>query len=309
MLIIVYRLDVGSIQILERIGLLEDNILHTLQQTLSSSQATLAAEPSKRLQPHGALWTNGDVVLTWSSLLPLLRDEETALPLRAFAEQLRSCRSQETYSPKALPTSPSILETFSEQPDFKGVDTMQLSDSDDTAAVAQSCKEAEASLASEQGVAWEFLKSYMVDTHSKSPILDVGWLEQIRTHALQGGIDFSKPSSWGLPHGVNAAGVAILLLAIALGQLTGIGPQDSPVSATGYVHLALPWIGLATLRPMDIIQNLQARLLLGSYYMWTMRPWEAWCLADSLALEAEKLLTKLDHFSWQSFCTELTTDT
>ncbi|KAH7018585.1 uncharacterized protein B0I36DRAFT_40951 [Microdochium trichocladiopsis] len=96
--------------------------------------------------------------------------------------------------------------------------------------------------------------------------------------------------------GMTGADVAILLLAVSLGDVVRAEIASEPIPASPYVALARPWLALGTyLTPSQGIKALQGNLLLIGYMMWTMRHWDAWCLIDSIASLAEKLMTRYPH--------------
>ncbi|KAL2067682.1 hypothetical protein VTL71DRAFT_15778 [Oculimacula yallundae] len=293
------RLDVGSIQILERIGSAEASILQALEQISPNFRRTRGTVEQSRSIQHsrqaeqdaGLLWMNGDVLMTWSSLLPLLYDHNKASPLQAFAEELRAYSPRFSLAPQVFPTSPTVLATLQVSPDIGAGDPMQVSGTENASSI-QELEEAQTSLSSDHEAIWAWIKSYLISMHSKSPILDLDWLESMSDSAVLNAIDFTRAARDGLPPNTEPAGVAILLLVIALGQITSSAPSAHQLPTSGYVTLALPWLGLAVFSAGESIQVFQAQLLLCSYYMWTMRHWEAWSLADFTALNAEKVLTR-----------------
>ena len=87
--------------------------------------------------------------------------------------------------------------------------------------------------------------------------------------------------------------MAILLLVLTLGEISPkVCPQNKPYKQSYYITLALPWLGVTAFGDAPPMKDLQAQLLLASYYMWILKPWKAWSYSETAAAKAETLLLR-----------------
>ncbi|KAF5700298.1 hypothetical protein FMUND_14382 [Fusarium mundagurra] len=137
------------------------------------------------------------------------------------------------------------------------------------------------------------IRNYVVNIHSKSPILDLDFLKDLEDRLLNDG----ELQNWlvqkALPTGLHPPDMAILLLVLALGELSArTSPEKQQLGQSHYISLALPWLGVTAFSNGSPIKDLQAQLLLASYQMWILKPWKAWCYVETAAAKAETMLLR-----------------
>jgi len=137
------------------------------------------------------------------------------------------------------------------------------------------------------------IRNYVVNIHSKSPILDLEFLKKLEEQLLENNQLPLWPVHKELPAGLQPSDMAILLLVLALGEVsTKISPQNEPLKQSYYITLALPWLGVTAFGNAPPMKDLQAQLLLASYHMWILKPWRAWSYAETAAAKAETILLR-----------------
>lgn len=281
---------------MERIDAIERNILCTLHQLTpeisptqiiragTSNRATKVIEKTPR-----AFWANGDVILAWRPFDMFFSLQSEYELLRNFRENWNKLRQTDVNT--SLIISPTIqLDSQIEVPHGS------VSDARLPINREHSSHDHDYDIRATDETS-HLLERYILQVYSRSPILDLQslyWIADLLTKNL---IDLENPNPVNLPPGIDAEDAAILLLVLALGHVVSFKhPCNQPIEHNHYIRLALPWLGFASFNTRDPIKALQAEFLLASYYMWTMRHWEAWCLADSMASRAEKLLLRYKSF-------------
>lgn len=137
------------------------------------------------------------------------------------------------------------------------------------------------------------IRNYVVNIHSKSPILDLDFLKDLEDRLLNDSELQNWPVQKALPTGLHPPDMAILLLILALGEVSArTSPEKQPLGQSHYITLALPWLGVTAFRNVSPIKDLQAQLLLASYQMWILKPWKAWCYVETAAAKAEAMLLR-----------------
>ncbi|PVH98507.1 hypothetical protein DM02DRAFT_682156 [Periconia macrospinosa] len=270
-------LDKGSVMILERMKAMEDSILRRLDLIPTTADPshgvgyTALRTTTSTFLPPGAFWPNGDVILMWKSIELLILQLPDSQALRSFWEEFKYSQSSSKSSP--IPISPTVYQSGQET----------------EGRLRRSCASDEKDRLMHPEMIHSLVCSYVTHIHSKSPILDLPALSNTAVLVATRRIDPSMLSVAELPSGVEAADMAIVFFALALAQVASSRySQNERIEPNYYVQLALPWLGLSQFG--DITKNLQANLLLSSYYMWTLNHWDAWCIIDATASRAEKLL-------------------
>jgi hypothetical protein len=137
------------------------------------------------------------------------------------------------------------------------------------------------------------IRNYVVNIHSKSPILDLDFLKDLGDRLLKDSELQNWPVQKQLPIGLHPPDMAILLLVLALGEVSSrTAPESHPLGQSSYISLALPWLGVTAYSGGSPIKDLQAQLLLASYQMWILKPWKAWCYIETAAAKAETMLLR-----------------
>ncbi|CCT66576.1 uncharacterized protein FFB20_14638 [Fusarium fujikuroi] len=137
------------------------------------------------------------------------------------------------------------------------------------------------------------IRNYVVNIHSKSPILDLDFLKDLEDRLLKDRELQNWPVQKALPAGLQPPDMTILLLVLALGEVSArASPEKQPLGQSHYMTLALPWLGVTAFSNGSTIKDLQAHLLLASYQMWILRPWKAWCYVETAAAKAETMLLR-----------------
>ncbi|KAL6415606.1 hypothetical protein AUP68_02171 [Ilyonectria robusta] len=291
------KLDRASLLILERIQTMEDSVLQ---------QLNVAALPqSSRHQPTGvdsrpqsrtsAAWPNGDVVMTWHALRPPAIRSGLHSHWGGYRDEL--CAVGATTAVTTPGLSPSIKSEFSHRDPSANMPLTVSSPFNnghfdaDLPMPMDLSSDVTNPLAPE--LAAPLIYNYIVHIHSKSPVLDLDFLRRLLDCLLAGGFVYDGSILTSLPDGFEEPDLAILMLVLALGQVSSeLEPKNQPVRQNNYIKLALPWLGLTAFSGRSPIRDLQAQLLLASYNMWILKPWAAWCYADTAASKAEKLLLR-----------------
>lgn len=290
------RLDRASLLILDRLERVEENILGELGRTLQgipqtprlsiavTSPEVPAAAPSSRPPTQGDIWINGDRVMTWPPILQLLNGKPFVETWRRFQHELD--HGDTTNGLALTMISPTIM---TDDPD-SGHDTFAPGLEDGFSRnVRRPELEDQIPLAEMESL----LQSYILDVHSRYPILDLTQLRHIVESVVRAEFDYRWPLIHRLPSNLAPLDVAMYLLVLALGEIaTKSDPEGQRLPASTFVQLALPWLGFAHFGTRCSIQALQTELLLAIYHMWSLRPWRAWQVVESAATHGEKLLLK-----------------
>lgn len=137
------------------------------------------------------------------------------------------------------------------------------------------------------------IRNYVVNIHSKSPILDLDFLKDLEDRLLEDRELQNWPVQKALPAGLQPPDMAILLLVLALGEVSAwTSPEKQSLGQSHYITLALPWLGVTAFSNGSPIKDLQAQLLLASYQMWILKPWKACCYVETAAAKAETMLLR-----------------
>lgn len=263
-------------------------MLRQLQDVISTQRSTADLNPATINTPDRGvrawgIWPNGDVIITWNAFQnPTVRCGQHR-HWEAYRQELLSSHNGTMESLAGL--SPSIKAEFTRPDptaDFPQSDHIMIDDSSMAANTPTSPDHATS-----------LIRNYVVNIHSKSPILDLEFLKHLESCLLKE----SQIQNWAvhdqLPAGLQSPDMAILLLVLALGEVsTRNSPERESVGQSRYVTMALPWLGVAAFSGGSPIQDLQAQLLLASYHMWTLRPWQAWSYIETAAAKAETILMR-----------------
>jgi hypothetical protein len=139
------------------------------------------------------------------------------------------------------------------------------------------------------------IESYFAHVHSKSPIFDKEWFyslqAQVTRHCWQPQ-HYTGPSS---SRGLCPTRVCIYLLVLALGHITASEENyfpSTPFKSSLYFDYGLSWMGPALYHQngdmcpqqksdgdgedlREWIEKIQCLILVGTHFMWCMRPWDA----------------------------------
>ncbi|RGP78807.1 acid protease [Fusarium longipes] len=280
-------LDKASLLIIERITTMEENLLTRLgdvtafqssANTLDKSTATIPGSKTKSLN----LWPNGDVILSWN----------------VFRHAVARCgqhRHWEVYRHELAPShgimapTPGLSLSIKAEFVYSDIETgafdVKESTPDDIMA--------DDTTPGSPGIAASLIRNYVVNIHSKSPILDLEFLRKLEDELLKDSQLLYWPVHKNLPAGLQPSDVAILLLVLALGEVSTKGnPEKEPLKQSPHIKLALPWLGVTAFSNAPPVKDLQAQLLLASYCMWILKPWRAWCYVEAAAAKAETILMR-----------------
>ncbi|KAF5581874.1 ankyrin repeat-containing protein [Fusarium pseudoanthophilum] len=279
-------LDKASLLILERIQTMESNVLKQLVDATATgplrAPSAISATPASQQRPRSwNQWPSGDIIMSWNALREPITRCGQHRHWELYRNELLSSPdgSSETPGP-----SPSIKAEFA-RPDAAtdSLDYDQVMSDDIPADSTPESANLTASL----------IRSYVVNIHSKSPILDLDFLKDLEDRLLRDGEIQNWPVQKQLPTGLHPPDMAILLLVLALGEVSArTSPEKQPLGQSHYITLALPWLGVTAFSNSSPIKDLQAQLLLASYQMWILRPWKAWCYVEAAAAKAETMLLR-----------------
>jgi hypothetical protein len=267
---------------------MEDNMLKQLQNVTSTQRSATdlnhrTINSSDQAVRAWGIWPNGDVIITWNAFQhPAARCGQHR-HWEAYRQELSS--SQNGMTESSAGPSPSIKTEFTRPgpaADFPQPDHVMSDDLLTTATTPTSPDHATS-----------LIRNYVVNIHSKSPILDLEFLKHLESWLLKDSQLPNWPVHDQLPAGLQPPDMAILLLVLALGEVsTRTSPERESVSQSHYITMALPWLGVTAFSGGSPIQDLQALLLLSSYHMWILKPWEAWSYVETAAAKAETILMR-----------------
>ncbi|KAF5236275.1 hypothetical protein FAUST_6623 [Fusarium austroamericanum] len=254
------------------------NASQNLEPVTNTPARTLPTPKTKSLN----LWPNGDVILTWN----------------VFKDAIARCgqhRHWETYRNELSPSHDLTTSTPSPSPSIKAefVHSNATANESHYDTIMSDATTADAPTPGSPGLTKSLIRNYVVNIHSKSPILDLEFLRKLEDELLKD----TQLQYWSvhsdLPAGLEPPDMAILLLVLALGEVsTKTNPEKEPLKQSYYVTLALPWLGVTAFSNTPPIKDLQAQLLLASYHMWILKPWRAWCYVETAAAKAETILLR-----------------
>lgn len=263
-----------------------------LPQSSRNQHAGVDSRPPSRTS---AAWPNGDVVMTWHALRPPAIRSGLHSHWGEYRDEL--CAVGATTAVTTPGLSPSIKSEFSHRDPSANMPLTVSSPFNnghfdaDLPMPMDLSSDVTNPLAPE--LAAPLIYNYIVHIHSKSPVLDLDFLRRLLDCLMEGGFVHDGSILTSLPDGFEEPDLAILMLVLALGQVSSeLEPKNQPVRQNNYIKLALPWLGLTAFSGRSPIRDLQAQLLLASYNMWILKPWAAWCYADTAASKAEKLLLR-----------------
>ncbi|EWZ80994.1 hypothetical protein FOWG_14996 [Fusarium oxysporum f. sp. lycopersici MN25] len=265
---------------------MESNVLKQLMDATASgalvtSTANLSTSVVKQRPRLWSQWPSGDVIMSWN----VLRE-----PIARCGQH----RHWEMYRNELLPNADGTSETPGPSPSIKAefvrpdaatglFDYDQVMPDD---MLVDSTPESANFTAS-------LIRNYVVNIHSKSPMLDLDFLKDLEDRLLKDSELQNWPVQKQLPIGLHPPDMAILLLVLALGEVSSrTAPESHPLGQSSYISLALPWLGVTAYSGGSPIKDLQAQLLLASYQMWILKPWKAWCYIETAAAKAETMLLR-----------------
>lgn len=277
---------------------MEENILRHMATTTGLEPSIILSDPQTpdcNVIPFlsNVLWPNGDIVMTLNSMSTLVSQLPDSRSILAFNDEIA-----QSYDTERIPTisiSPTIRPRRAHV-DFSGPQSSQSERALSSPAPFQEIQQ------SQMTAEWISMRvrDYIVGIHSTSPILDLEYLRKLADLCMAGCVDYHTAKINLLPLDLQAADVAIFLLVLALGELTTLEtPRDKHIGFNNCMELALPWLGFA--RFGSYIKELQSQLLLSSYFMWTLRHWDAWCVVEAMASKAEQVLLRFDEKFVQVF--------
>jgi hypothetical protein len=279
------RLDRASVLILEHLKTMEAKILEQLDNTLTSRVVAAPTETPEHVatmsrNTRDSTWMNGDVVMTWNALYDPIVKCGLQQVWGAYRKALHDHDDGETSLAPGL--SPSIQAELS----------MEFPRSESNMLTPRTIP-VEAPSPFDPIHVTKLLESYVVNIHSKSPILDLDTLRNLRDQLLALGINHSGTIAEGLPPGFGVSDMVISLLVLSLGEIaTQKQPDAASLMQSRYIDIAYPWLGVMKFGTENAVKELQAQVLLTNYCMWALKPWEAWCHIDAAACAAEKLLLR-----------------
>ncbi|KAK2688956.1 hypothetical protein QWA68_012522 [Fusarium oxysporum] len=279
-------LDKASLLILDRIQTMESNVLKQLMEATGSgaliaSSANLSTSAVKQRPRSWSQWPSGDVIISWN----VLRE-----PIARCGQH----RHWEMYRNELLPNPNGSSETPGPSPSVKAefVRPDAITDPIDSDQVMSDNMPVDSTPESADLTA-SLIRNYVVNIHSKSPILDLDFLKDLEDRLLKDSELQNWPVQKQLPTGIHPPDMAILLLVLALGEVSArAAPESQPLAPSNYISLALPWLGVTAYSGVSPIKDLQAQLLLASYQMWILKPWKAWCYIETAAAKAETMLLR-----------------
>ncbi|KAH7183340.1 uncharacterized protein B0J16DRAFT_322077 [Fusarium flagelliforme] len=280
-------LDKASLLILERIQTMEDNLLQRMENAtgcqntapmIDKPTATVHRPKTTRLN----MWPNGDIIMSWN----ILKDAVARCGQHRHWELYRHELTSGSDIPGLTPgPSPSIKAEFVSSEIATDAFYSEPIVPDETAASPSAPRSPD--------ITTSLIRNYVVNIHSKSPILDLEFLKKLEEQLLENNQLAVWPVHKELPAGLQPSDMAILLLVLALGEVSPkTSPQSKPLKQSYYITLALPWLGVTAFGNAPPMKDLQAQLLLASYYMWTLKPWRAWSHAETAAAKAETILLR-----------------
>lgn len=230
-------------------------------------------------------WPSGDIIMSWN----VLRE-----PITRCGQH----RYWETYRNELLLNPDGGSETPGPSPSIKAefVRSDATTDPLDHDQVMSDDTQVDSTPESANLTA-SLIRNYVVNIHSKSPILDLDFLKDLEDRLLKDRELQNWPVQKALPAGLQPPDMAILLLVLALGEVSArTSPEKQPLGQSHYITLALPWLGVTAFSNGSPIKDLQAHLLLASYQMWILRPWKAWCYVETAAAKAETMLLRCVYY-------------
>ncbi|EXL91302.1 hypothetical protein FOIG_15576 [Fusarium odoratissimum NRRL 54006] len=265
---------------------MESNVLKQLMDATGSGaliapSANLPTSATQQRPRSWSQWPTGDIIMSWD----VLRE-----PIARCGQH----RHWETYRNELLHSPDGSSETPGPSPSIKAEFvrsdvTTGLFDYDQVMSEdmpVDSTPESASFTAS-------LIRNYVVNIHSKSPILDLDFLKDLEDRLLKDSELQNWPVQKQLPTGLHPPDMAILLLVLALGEVSArTAPESQPLGESNYITMALPWLGVAAYSGGSPIKDLQAQLLLASYQMWILKPWKAWCYVETAAAKAETILLR-----------------
>ncbi|KAH7267813.1 uncharacterized protein BKA55DRAFT_590130 [Fusarium redolens] len=266
---------------------MESNVLKQLMDVTASGalvvpSSNLPAPAVKQRPKSWREWPGGDIIMSWNVFRHPVSRCGQHRHWEMYRDELLPCRDGATETPGL---SPSIKAEFlSSDPTTDPFDCDQVM-SDDIPV--------DSSTPESVGLAASLIRNYAVNIHSKSPILDPDFLKDLEDRLLKD----SELQHWSvqkaLPAGLHPPDMAILLLVLALGEVSArTAPEKQPLVQSNYITLALPWLGVTAYSDGSPIKDLQALLLLASYQMWALKPWKAWSYVETAAAKAETILLR-----------------
>ncbi|KAH7229840.1 hypothetical protein BKA60DRAFT_37238 [Fusarium oxysporum] len=265
---------------------MESNVLKQLMEATGSgaliaSSANLSTSAVKQRPRSWSQWPSGDVIISWN----VLRE-----PIARCGQH----RHWEMYRNELLPNPTGSSETPGPSPSVKAefVRPDAITDPIDSDQVMSDNMPVDSTPESADLTA-SLIRNYVVNIHSKSPILDLDFLKDLEDRLLKDSELQNWPVQKQLPTGIHPPDMAILLLVLALGEVSArAAPESQPLAPSNYISLALPWLGVTAYSGVSTIKDLQAQLLLASYQMWILKPWKAWCYIETAAAKAETMLLR-----------------
>ncbi|PNP82130.1 hypothetical protein FNYG_04319 [Fusarium nygamai] len=264
---------------------MESNVLKQLMDATAtralSSQSANSTTPASQQRPRlWNQWLSGDVIMSWSAL----------------REPITRCgqhRHWEMYRNELLPSPDGSSDTPGPSPSIKA-EFVRPESPDATTERVHSDQSMSGDIAPESAnLTASLIRNYVVNIHSKSPILDLDFLKDLEDRLLNDSELQNWPVQKALPTGLHPPDMAILLLVLALGELSArTSPEKQQLGKSHYISLALPWLGVTAFSNGSPIKDLQAQLLLASYQMWILKPWKAWCYVETAAAKAETMLLR-----------------
>lgn len=306
-LLILNSLDPASLIILERIGTLENNLRRELLELnapfhILTTQSPESANSSNRNVTKttsliGFTVINGDSMLKWPVMVDLLQehlehcdlseDDDRAV-ITALLDSSATKNQIVSLESSSLPKIQSYGKSLNLDPSNNDVEASAPSDA---------TKEI-------------FISYYFSYVHSKSPIFDKSAFEGMVKELDAAGWEPSFYLGPSLALGIPYSTICLYLLVLALGHITHMdkrGKHNLRLSSL-YFEYAQSWFGpmlytrhaprsssngaLRLSKEEEDLRKIQCVLLMGSYFMWTMKPWDAWHLFGDAARLSRELTLK-----------------
>ncbi|CAG7557406.1 unnamed protein product [Fusarium equiseti] len=266
---------------------MEATLLQRMENTTSCQNSTpILDQPtatSPRSKTNGLnMWPNGDIIMSWNIMKHAVARCGQHRHWELYKHELTPGGDITALTPGP---SPSIKAEFVSSDIAMDISYPEPIISNDVAASP--------STPGSPDITASLIRNYVVNIHSKSPILDLEFLKKLEEQLLENNQLPLWPVHKELPAGLQPSDMAILLLVLALGEVsTKTNPENEPLKQSYYITLALPWLGVTAFGNAPPMNDLQAQLLLASYYMWILKPWRAWSYAETAAAKAETVLLR-----------------